>query len=303
MFYTDKNQHLVVGSTALSYAGVLFRDPKDVDFWYSDEPAMLGDGKQIPQNIIDAVPYAINHYAPFVRYATPDAVYTIKCSHLPWDIHWEKTANDIIHLKRLGCKIDEKLWWLLYEYWQTVHGDKSFLSLDKNKDDFFNDYVPKVYDHDFLHEIVALPNTPVYKEVLKDKEEVLIDKIKFFELPKEKQIQMFKEEIYVIAIERYLLTNGIQYGRHKAYKEAVKKTITNLTKNWASLFIADNLEKFLRNTDKTWYNNFLNLTEGKEIMPPYIQELKEYAEELGVSSNIIEEVLVFGYLSIKPYPT
>lgn len=267
---------IIVGSQALSYHKLSPRIPKDRDIWQDTAYAFLGNGdnKTIPLEILELVPTTDKYYA------TPDAIYTIKCSHAAWDIHWDKTISDIAYLKRRGCKLIPELYLALYNYWKTIHGDKSFLSLKKNKDDFFNDYVPYVYDHDLLHEIVAKPNKPMYNKCLKDNEQVLIDKVKFEKLPKEEQIQLFKEEICTIALERWLIPSNFRIPKVKAYRMALKKTITNLTKNWATLFILDNIEDFVRMGNSTWYNNFLTFINKETIMSNAIAKLKECADKL-----------------------
>lgn len=66
---------LIVGSTALSYHGYSLK-PSDIDIW-TDEPFTKEKGydyKSIPTHILKLIPHPDG-------YATPDAIYTIKCSH------------------------------------------------------------------------------------------------------------------------------------------------------------------------------------------------------------------------------
>ena len=88
----------------------------------------------------------------------------------------------------------------------------------------------------------------MYTKCLKQGEEVLIDKSLFDKLTFEEQVRMFREEITVIAIERFLVnpnTKG-KYSWVQAYMMSLKKTITQLTKNWATDFIVLNLEHFVK---------------------------------------------------------
>lgn len=106
----------------------------------------------------------------------------------------------------------------------------------------------KEYDHDFLHELVAHPNKPVYTLCLKDGQDVAIDRLKFEQLPFKQQVKMFREEINVIACERWLIPtkdSGIISFR-QAYSKSLHKTVTALTKGWASRFICENMEEFIR---------------------------------------------------------
>lgn len=249
--------NIVVGSKALQKFGYNRREPLDVDVWIDMEDIWL-KGEQgidevlMPSEIMDIVPNERG-------YATPDAVYTIKCSHFGWDIKWEKTKKDILWLKSKGCKLIPELYTALVDHWKEEHGNKDFLSLSKNKDGFFNDHVTYVYDHDYLHELVAHPNEPTYNKCLKDGEQVLVDKNKFENMVFEDKIRMFKEEIAVIASERWLI-NPYWQGKVnwvKAWELSLQKTITNLTKNWATDFIVLNLEHFCK-PDYSYFKHLIS---------------------------------------------
>lgn len=240
----------VVGSDALSQNrfNLKWREPKDKDIWTSSEEVVQFmkdlkgvDIKLIPQHIINLMKFD-------GIYATPNTIYTIKCSHLGWNNPaWNKHKADILSLKHQGCVLDKPLYKALVEFWKEELGDKSFLSLKQDKEDFFTDSVTYVYDHDWLHEQVAYPNPPVYTNCLKEGEDVLIDKQRFYGMSFEQQVKMFREEITVIAIERYLVNPlAKNFSWVQAYNLSLKKTITQLTKNWATDFIVLNLEHFVK---------------------------------------------------------
>jgi len=196
-------------------------------------------------------------------------------------------------LKANGCELIPELYCKLVKYWESVHGDKNHLSLNKTKEKFFDDHVTHVYDHDLLHEIVARPDRPLYELVLRDGQQVLIDKKKFLLLGKDCQIKLFREEIKTIALERFLIPNNFQIDKLKAYLLALKKTITNLTKNWATQFIVDNLYEFSHMGNDEWYNNFRGYTgELKMNRPEVIEKLKNKAEELDISNRILENLFI-----------
>ncbi len=249
---------MIVGSAALKYHGVNLREPKDIDCWLADSstkflgittPQRIGDYEyhSIPDTILDLIPHDL-------FYATPDAIYTIKCSHAGWDIHWQKTMNDIMALRKLGCKKIPELYDALYKYWLVHHNNKSYLSLNKTKKEFFTDYVTYAIDHDRLHEIVAGDKPPMYTKVLKEGCEVLVDKSKFDNLTQDEKLNLFLEEICVIALERWVIPSKFEYSKKKAYQNALKKTIVSLTKNWATEFIVDNYEFYAKNTNWDWFN-------------------------------------------------
>ena len=242
---------IIVGSTALRHwiDGV---KPKDIDVWTDiDLPKFKGyDIKKIPTEILQLIETE-DHFA------TLDSLYTIKCSHLGWrNPKWSKHKSDILLMEYKGASIIRPLYDALVEFWKVEIDDKWYLSLDKGKDEFFNDNVEYVYDHDYLHELVAHPNLPMYTNCLKNNCEVMIDKSKFDMLSFEQQLRMFREEITVIAIERWLVNPKAKgkYSWTQAYIMALEKTITTLTKNWATEFIVLNLKHFCK-TDYSYFKH------------------------------------------------
>lgn len=237
---------ILVGSKAAHFWLPSFRAGKDTDWWSSDE---CETGRGIDTSVIPLHIFKEMQTSTLERkVATLDDLLTIKLSHLPYDIMWYKHLNDYLVFKKHGANVNEKLYVALQQHWKKVHGNKGFLSLYKTKDNFFDDYVVKEYDHDYLHELVSYPNKPVYTLCLKDGEGVMIDKEKFLSLRFEQQVRMFREEINVIATERWLLSTK-ESGRitfREAYSKSLHKTITALTKGWASRFMCENIEEFIR---------------------------------------------------------
>lgn len=251
---------LIIGSCAAYYHGLTDSFPKDIDTFYKESNFKSNikgeDGHIIPDKIYDLL--ESNSTEGFI---SPNDLYTLKCSHLQWDIKWDKTKRDILFYKAQGCRLNENLYNMLVSHWKDVHGDKSFLSLSKDRNEFFQDNVKYIYDHDYLHEVCAEGlglTEPTYKKCLKDGEDVLIDNSKFDKLSFEDQVSMFRQEIAVIAFERWIVFGKI--GWFKAHMISVKKTITNLTKNSSSDFLVKNLEMFVK-PDYTYYSNLLKLLE------------------------------------------
>lgn len=273
---------IFIGSTAINHWLPGFRKPKDKDL-ATTCPVVGYDCIILPLYILREIPYVDG-------VATLDAVYTLKLSHLPYDIKWNKHKSDALYLKAKGCKIVEPLYTLLQEHWLKEHGNKPHLSLYQNKDDFFNDHVPYVYDHDYLHELVAYPNKPVYNECLKDGQDVLIDKEKFFSMPRERQLRMFKEEISVIAAERWLINPKVcgKYTWMGAYHLALHKTVVSLTKGWASRFIVENLEYYNVPEYEYFEHLLLTLKECEKIMANQLtyEEKQSLVYEIALEYNI-----------------
>lgn len=266
----------IVGSKALEYFDLNRKETKDTDTWYAEgsEPEGGEDSLVIPKDIF-------NLLETVDGFCTPDTIYTIKCSHLGWDIHWEKTKLDIIWLEANHCKLLPELYMKLVAHWKVINGNKDFLSLSQDKREFFNDHVTYVYDHDYLHELVAHPNEPTYKKCLKSGEEVLLDRDKFNILPIDDKISMFREEMAVIAIERWLV-NPVWKGKFsvaQAHDLALKKTIVSLTKNWATDFIVTNIGKFFQ-VDLSYFYKPLKVLGISMSIPDSLKEIEKSFNEV-----------------------
>lgn len=279
---------IIIGSTALEYFNLNRQKPKDIDVFYREgeiKSNASSDSHILPAELYDLIEYKDG-------YATPDMIYTLKCSHFSSDIHWLKTKNDILWLKAKGCNINLLVYEKFKNYWLNFHkSPKSQLSLMKTKNEFFNDYVTYVYDHDKLHTAIAYPDKPMYTKCLADQQEVLIDKLKFDTLSYEEKIRLFREEITVIALERWII-DPIHKGKVsilEAYQLALKKTIISLTKNWATDFIIFNIDKFIK-PDYKLFLNASNIPENVRIMDDNklaVNTFKPIATELINTINLL----------------
>lgn len=245
------HNYVITGSHASK-----LRDAVDLDVMYYGNRPDIPMGKsfrmdfhEVPWNIV----FILSANADKNRIISIDDLYTLKLSHVFWPINHEKTIHDIIMLSRQGCKINYPLFHILKKYWTEVHGDKDFLSLKKNKDDFFNDYVKKVVDHDLIHTWVAKYDEPLYKRCLADGETVLTDWNKFQTLPHEDQVHMIREEIMTIGIERFGILNNFETPSGMCYNKAMRLTITNLLKNEFANFMAFNLDEIASYSMKNEY--------------------------------------------------
>lgn len=235
---------MISGSSALMYHGIKLGEIKDLDIICTEDRVSEYDEQNCDIIIVPEEIYNLLYNE--TGCITPDLILTLKMSHLSWDIKWEKTKRHINILVNLGYKPNLEVYHSLKKHWETIHGNKSHLSLNKRKNEFFDDFVTYVVDHDYLHELVSHPNEPIYKKCLKDNEEVLICYDKFSSLSHSDKVRLFREEITVIAIERYLInpTNSGKFTWMQSWNLALKKTIISLTKNWATDFIIHNLFEF-----------------------------------------------------------
>lgn len=244
---------LIIGSVAMKYwFNDEVRQPKDFDYFGKDQVIPTGlvavgtkvepfwdeswNGTQLDRNGMASV----------------DELYTIKVSHAYWELKnksWDKHMCDILFLQSKGAKLDMELHKILYPVWVKTHGSKK-MNLAQAAGNFFADAVVRIYDHDSIHDSVAFGDRPLYERILKDGETVDIDPDKLWNgMTFEEQVLLFREEIVATALERWMIPTEYRFSSGLAYKMALKKTITSLTKGRSARFIVTNFEHFMKPHD------------------------------------------------------
>lgn len=261
---------LIIGSTAIKHWFPEFpREPSDLDVCSPNlderSEAILRDrfGATQVDNFWDdrmwdtVIPRWAGLYdrgEASTPYAFPDELYTFKVSHSSWELNngsWRRHMHDVVWLKQHGATLLPDMWKTLYDIWSDLHGSKR-VNLNQESSKFFADAVVRIYDHDSIHDTVAHYHRPLWMEVLKDGAEVGMDMAKVWALPFEQQIQLFREEVYATALERWMIPSNYQFSPSLAYARALRKTIVSLTKGVSSRFIIENYETF-RTMPKTWH--------------------------------------------------
>ncbi|MEV0759568.1 hypothetical protein [Nocardia sp. NPDC050435] len=241
---------LLIGSHAAGKHGVdLGREPNDFDYVADNREFLTGNedfGLRFDvwwdESFMDWLTEGT------VRVATLDELATLKLSHAGWDLRngsWAKHMRDFTILQAHGAKVDDDLYTLLYKAWERLHGRKP-VNLDQDNRSFFTDAVTRVYDHDSLHRSVAYqPGKPLYEDVLRDGADVEMDMAKIWALSHHDQVRLFREEIYATALERIIIPSGYTASPLAAYRWALRRTITSLTKGRSSRFIAEHYAEFV----------------------------------------------------------
>lgn len=237
----SENPPILIGSKAIRYYFPSFpREPKDTDYIIYEyqkfdefsEVNQPSDGTRIE--------YLKNKVITDKYKGTGKSIIdvndlcTLKASHLMWQINWEKHLFDLQFLLKQGCKIDHKLFYELYEFWNTYHSKNKRSDLKMSKEDFFNNAIN--YDeaeHDYLHTLIN--PVPIYTKVLKDGCEVELDETKFHKLTYEEKLDFCREEVMIMGFERYKHLNY-----REAYGRMLKKFILNHSPIWALIFILEN---------------------------------------------------------------
>lgn len=168
---------------------------------------------------------------------TASDLYTIKLSHCFWDIHWAKTMHDLLFFQNKSVKYDHRLFKLLYGGWVDKHGRKKAY-LNKTNEEFFNDNVDRKINHDDLHYCLSYYGIPLFERIKVDLNKASVSEKLFYELSNEDKLKLCREEIYVVACERFLIPRNFKMPLIIAYKQAVRLLLTSMTKGWFPLYIA-----------------------------------------------------------------
>ncbi len=235
---------LIYWSTAIKYWFPDFnREPKDLD--------IITDEKQehylrwIEYHRCNAFEYLVPKHTPqfYPEYVSPDELYTIKLSHLSWDINWDKHMHDVIFLKSKWCKIDKIFYNELIKRWEIIHWKKKVKMWVDNKD-FFKWNIERRYNHDWLHEQYAFYDRPLNEKIREDLNSPLCSKQLWDKLSYEDKLRCALEELYVLSSERYIFVSkprSIRFAKSKTLKQMIVST----TSWWFNLFLKENFEELL----------------------------------------------------------
>lgn len=214
---------VLIGSSAIKYWYSDFpREPKDID--------VIGDEYNGPHNHKFAKktewlenPVLSDYLTNTVKgtnYLNPNLLFTLKISHLFWDINWDKHMFDVMFLRDKGCIFNRDLFNKLYQYWIKIHGKTKKSNLNLKVDEFFDNAINCDIEHDEIHKLIN-PN-PTYLKILKNDGTVATDDDKFNQLSYEDKMNLIIEECMVMAYER-LASRDFR----SAYKWMLKKLIIN----------------------------------------------------------------------------
>lgn len=185
---------------------------------------------------------------PFGLVPNLDLLFAIKTSHryLKNSPHFWKTLIDWHVMRKAGAQIRPE-----YEDFLKMREKETYNyahpKLNVNKDSFFkDDGLQYVYDHDTIHESVARMERPAYTYYMKDGEQVLTDKAKFFAAPREIQLNGVIEEAAVLAIERSLVPHPGVWTPEFAWKFALSKVCSSITSGWFRQFAYENALDILK---------------------------------------------------------
>jgi hypothetical protein len=232
---------VLLGSRAILTHITHWRKPLDID-WLTDDPNVQStrENDYHYHNNLDGL---VELYDNGIRNngLSLNELYTLKMSHLGWDIHWYKTVGDIIELRKYGVELIEDLYDKLVRNWEVKHGARKVRVVKGLDGDFFNDYVDRTYVHDALHEAIAYYDKPMYTKI-NNPGDVSVSRSKFEALSFDDKIKTVREEIYVLSLERSLIPKDMKGSAIVAYRQSLRLLTTKLTKGWFNKFIIDNID-------------------------------------------------------------
>lgn len=110
---------------------------------------------------------------------------------------------------------------------------------------------------------------------------------------------MFREEIATIALERWCIPSKGRISWYRAHIYAVRKTITTLTKGWATEFILMNLRMFIVPHYEYYKNAYTTLKELHKMTTDltifnYIKSESAFTESMDTLIYLLSENEIYG---------
>ncbi len=232
---------IIIGSTAIKHWFIDFnRLPKDIDYAINikepqtKHPIEIRDGVKV-EYLYNPI---IFKYIEDGQYLKPDLLFTLKLSHLFWDINWSKHLWDYHFLQSKGCVLNYKMLDELIGFWTEYLPTVRRSKLELNKEEFFNNSINDDPDqHDKLHYdlISGIRDKPAFTRILKDGKDVEICDDKFRHLSFSEKKDVVLEETIVMSLERYRDSHFLP-----SYRKQLKDNIIKHFPRSISIFAIDN---------------------------------------------------------------
>lgn len=175
-----------------------------------------------------------------LKKASIPALLALKKAHLILPIKWQHHVREYGVLKNLlGVEVfnpkDHGVHSLYKLHRKEVkQRAKAHPRLNQDKDNFFEEAIFKIFDHDTIHQAVAVGDKPAYTYMLDG--EVWCSREKWSQMSEEQKLNCVVEESAILALERSIIPAlylGSSYrGAEWAYKFALFKVCTTITSGW-----------------------------------------------------------------------
>lgn len=193
-----------------------------------------------------------------------DTLYCLKRGHIHRkNKDWEKHMKDLCDIKEnLRYETSDYLWKLHRKCTNERLGDQKLPSLNKTKEEFFDDNVKKYIDHDIIHEVVAYEDVPAYTKMQLKGNSVKCHYNLWRKMANKDKINAVAEEVTVIAIERHLLPVAMgeslpKFNLKESIDWALMRICTTLSSGWFRDYSINNYSIVKSYIDKNKVNHNL----------------------------------------------
>lgn len=216
--------------------------------------------------------YGVDYYI-----ASPGVVLALKLSHRykKNSRHFLKTMRDIQFLRKNGVEVPKVLKKWLKRREKETYSYKHPKLMGVKKGEFFSDDgISYVYDHDSIHEAIAIGEKPAYTYYQPTGEQVGTSKEMFFNAPLATRLLGVLEESYVLSLERSIIPFNLKDDPEKckqAFDMALSKVCTSITSGWFREFSWENFDLVNSLYDQEYVKRFYDAVERGEVRP-YVKE-------------------------------
>lgn len=206
------------------------------------------------------------------QYAYPNELYAIKMSHRykKNSPHFLKTMRDIQAMRAHGCEITEDLQ-EFYALRQKESYTYNHPKLDVTSKEFFaGDGVNYIYQHDSIHEAIAIESVPAYTYYMKDGSEVMTSREKFFACSDHTRLLGVYEESCVLALERSQIPYEFKPDPRKSFETALMKVCTSITSGYFREYAWENYDKVLDMYQAFGENDYIErFNRNRHLLRPF----------------------------------
>ena len=201
------------------------------------------------------------------KLATPEALLLLKTSHRYKrnSPHFAKTMRDIHAIRHAGIFIPDELKPLLRQREKETYVYKHPNLMVKKTDFFTGDGVHYTFDHDSIHEAVAVGDRPAYREYSIEGQEVFCSKEKFFAGTERSRLLGVLEESYVLALERSQIPHRGKCTPRQSFDMALQKVCTSITSGWFREYAWENFHQVRKLYDDSYADRFWAAVEAGRV--------------------------------------
>lgn len=245
-YFKTKNTLLVCYPVGASNMVIKYKTPENTvgiiecEVWYSMQDLAYSIWSYVNNEVETWDGYTLPHFK--TKHAPRNVLYMLKMSHRykKNSPHFARTRADILALRKAGAEITGYLNDLYIQRMSETY-NYAHPKLNVSKKYFFTDNVPYVYDHDSIHEAIAIDDVPAYTHFATG--EVMFSNKAFLAADRRLQLLAGLEEASVLALERSIIPYKTK--PLDAFKMALEKVSTSITSGPFREFCWENFDAIL----------------------------------------------------------